>query len=128
MLTEPGLDDGIQLDHEKLIVYGVARELVVYVEDLLTRKMPAELHKQLMTSTMSIMSNIGEGAGKTALADKRRFYEYARGSTSEAATQLDLLQIKRIIQPAEYRHARRLVIRVVQMLSRLCSGPRMTGP
>ena len=46
---------------------------------------------------MSILFNIGEGAGKTAKADKQRSYEIARGSTTEAATQLDVLQIRGLI-------------------------------
>jgi len=105
-------------------VYQIARELVVLVNGWLVRKMPRDLHDQLDGSTSSVLWNIGEGASKTARPDKRRFYEIARGSAGEAATQLDLLQIKGVISSAEYQKARSLLVRVVQMLSRMCWGPR----
>jgi four helix bundle protein len=114
------------LDQERLEVYGVARQLMIQVTGFLERKMSRELRDQLDRATLSIISNIGEGAGKTAKAEKRRFYEIARGSTTEAATQLDVLQIRSVITAAEYERARSLLIRVAQMLSRLCGAPRAT--
>src|SRR4051812_33596221 len=84
-------------DHERLDVYRVAREFIVVATKLLTRKMSRELHDQFDRASMSILFNIGEGAGKTAKADKQRFYEIARGSTTEAATQLDVMRIRGII-------------------------------
>jgi four helix bundle protein len=89
--------------------------------------MPRELHDQFDRSTMSILFNIGEGAGKTAKADKQRFYEIARGSTTEAATQLELMLIRGIIVESQYKEARPLLLRVAQMLSRLCGNPRFTS-
>jgi four helix bundle protein len=50
----------------------------------------------------SILFNIGEGAGKTARADKQRSYEIARGSATEAATQLDVLHIRGFITSDQY--------------------------
>lgn len=113
-------------DHEKLEVYRVAREFVVLATALLARKMPRELRDQFDRASLSILANIGEGAGKTAKADKQRSYEIARGSTTEAATQLDVLHIRGIITTAQYMHALALLIRVAQMLSRLCGSPRVT--
>jgi four helix bundle protein len=77
-------------------------------------------------SCASILFNIGEGAGKMARADKQRFYEIARGSTLECATQLDVLCIRKFITGAEYTHGRALLIRIAKMLSRLSRGPRIT--
>ena len=111
-------------DHERLEVYCVAREFVVLANGLLARKMSRDLHDQFERSSSSILFNIGEGAGKTARADKQRFYEIARGSTTEAATQLDLMHIRGIITHSQYRESRLLLLRVAQMLSRLCGAPR----
>jgi four helix bundle protein len=113
-------------DHEKLQVYQVAREFLVLASGLLARKMPRDLREQFDRAASSILFNIGEGAGKTARADKQRSYEIARGSTTEAATQLDVLHIRGIITSNQYQSARAPLIRVAQMLSRLCGAPRRT--
>jgi four helix bundle protein len=119
---------GTLLDHEKLQVYCVARELLVHVNAILKRKMSAELRDQLDRASMSILFNIGEGAGKTAKADKQRSYEIARGSTMETATQLDVLSIRGLITPEQYSHGRELLVRIGQMLSKLCGDPRSRKP
>ena len=113
-------------DHEKLEVYRVAREFVVLATGILAQKMSRELRDQFDRAGLSILCNIGEGAGKTAKADKQRSYEIARGSTTEAATHLDVLHIRGIINAEQYQHARALLIRVAQMLSRWCGNPRVT--
>lgn len=113
-------------DHEKLEVYRVAREFLVLASGLLARKMSRDLREQFDRASSSILFNIGEGAGKTARADKQRSYEIARGSTTEAATQLDVLHIRGLITTDQYQNARALLIRVAQMLSRLCGAPRRT--
>jgi len=88
------------------------------------RGRPAPPATQFDRASSSILFNIGEGAGKTAKADKQRSYEIARGSTTEAATQLDVLRIRGLITAEQYQQARALLVRVAQMLSRLCGGPR----
>jgi four helix bundle protein len=118
----------VLLDHERLEVYRVAREFVVLVTRLMKRKITSEHRDQLDRSSSSILFNIGEGAGKTSRADKQRFYEIARGSTTEAATQLDLLLIREVITEAEFSQARELLVRIAQMLSRLCGVPRARKP
>jgi|SRR5581483_3663245 len=119
---------GALLDHEKLVVYRVAREFLVVATRLSKRKIPAELRDQFERASMSILFNIGEGAGKTARADKQRSYEIARGSTTEAATQLDVIRIREHISEEEFQHARELLVRIAQMLSRLCGPPRVRKP
>jgi len=112
-------------DHEKLEVYRVAREFLVLGTSLLERKLPREFRDQFDRASVSILSNIGEGAGKTAKTEQRS-YEIARGSTTEAATQLDVLRIRGLCTAEEYEQARVLLIRVAEMLSRLCGSPRVT--
>lgn len=111
-------------DHEKLDVYRVAREFVTVISPFLKRNLPRELRDQLDRASTSILFNIAEGAGKMARADKQRFYEIARGSATEAAAQLDVLQIRGVISADQYRSARQLLLRTVQMLSRLAGSPR----
>ena len=113
-------------DHEKLEVYRVAREFLALATKLVVRKMSRDLRDQFERASSSILFNIGEGAGKTSKADKQRSYEIARGSTTEVATQLDVLRIRGVITSEQYQSARGLLVRVAQMLSRLCGAPRAT--
>jgi four helix bundle protein len=124
--TGTGTGTPVLMDHEKLEVFQVTSQFLDMLEPWLKRKMPAELHKQLESSSMSILSNIAEGAGKTARADKRRFYEMARGSATESAAHLHLLRIKQVVTRPEYDQGRNLVVRIVQMLSRMAGPPRTT--
>ena len=117
-------EEGALLDHERLEVYRVAREFLERASVILKQRLPSELKDQFDRASLSILFNIGEGAGKTAKADKRRFYEMARGSTTEAATQLDVMLIRKLITPGLHREARALLVRIAQMLSRLCGPPR----
>jgi four helix bundle protein len=116
----------VLFDHEKLDVYRLARDFVALVSGLLKRNLTRELRDQLDRSSISILFNIAEGAGKTARADKQRFYEIARGSATESAAQLDVLRIRRLISDDDYRAGRQLLVRIIQMLSRLAGSTRTT--
>ena len=117
-------DDDVLFDHERLDAYRVARDLVLLVSGFLKRSVPRDLRDQLDRASTSILFNIAEWAGKTARADKQRYYEIARGSATETAAQLDVLQIRGVITTDEYRSGRQLLLRIVQMLSRLSGGAR----
>ena len=109
----------------KLDVYRVSREFFKLVRDVLRRKMPRDTRDQLERAALSILANIAEGAGKTALADKQRFYEIARGSATECAGLIDTMELRGFINTSEYENLRALLVRVTQMLSRLCGVPRL---
>jgi four helix bundle protein len=115
-----------EFDHEKLEVYRVARTFLEVSYLFTKRKMERDLREQFGRASTSILANIGEGAGKTARADKQRLYEIARGSATETATLLDVMLIRGDISTEEYKRSRELLVRVVQMLSRLCGSPRTT--
>jgi four helix bundle protein len=112
------------LPHERLDVYRVALELHEALTASLPRRCSRELRDQLARASTSVVLNIAEGAGRTAIADKRRFYEMAKGSAAEAAAVLDLIRLAGGGDAPNRYRARRLAIRVVQMLTRLCAGPR----
>lgn len=116
--------EAVVFDHEKLDVYRVAREFLEVTQGFAQARWPRELRDQFERASVSILANIGEGAGKMARSDKRRFYEIARGSSTETATLLDILQIRGFLTRQQHTDARALLIRVTQMLSRLSDGPR----
>ena len=84
----------------------------------------ADLRDQILRASESIVLNIAEGSGRFGADDKRRFYRMANGSAMECAGALELLHNHGIFSEAGYQARRDLLIRIVQMLSRLCGPPR----
>jgi four helix bundle protein len=68
---------------------------------------------------LSCVLNIAEGAGQRSRAQKRHLYSIARGSAMECAAVVDVLRVRGIAAPAEGRKARALLVRIVQMLTKL---------
>jgi four helix bundle protein len=68
---------------------------------------------------ISIVLNIADGCGRRSPADKGRFYSMARGSATECAPILDLLGVRGVVDDRLRQRARGLLVRVVQMLTRL---------
>ena len=122
------MNDSIQtpayLPHERLDVYRLALEFRRSLALLSRVRGIAPLRDQLFRAADSVVLNIAEGAGRNSRSDKLRFYEFAKGSATECAAALELLHCAGILSEAAYRERRELVIRVVQMLSRLCGPPR----
>ncbi len=110
--------DGVQLDASKLHCYQVALELHTECSVLvaLTQRV---VRDQLERASLSVVLNTAEAGGRRSRRDKARFYAYARGSATEVAALLDVLERRRIASPAAVRTARRLSIRCVQMLTRV---------
>jgi four helix bundle protein len=107
------------LDAEKLDAYRVALEFQALACQLLPKRGCAELRDQLDRASISIVLNIAEGCGRRSPADKARFYSMARGSATECAAILDLLAARGLVDARLRNRARSLLVRVVQMLSRL---------
>ncbi|MBI3072715.1 MAG: four helix bundle protein [Deltaproteobacteria bacterium] len=70
------------------------------------------LRDQFRRASLSVLTNVAEGAGRVAKADKRRCYAIARGEACESAALLDLMDDA----PAEVGA---LLSRVIAMLTRL---------
>ena len=113
------LADAALLDAEKLDAYRVALEFQAVAVQLVPKRGCAELRDQLDRASISIVLNIAEGCGRRSPADKGRFYSMARGSATECAAILDLLGVRGLVDDRLRRRARSLLVRVVQMLTRL---------
>lgn len=68
----------LNLSHKKLDVYQIALKLLKEVYDH-TKKFPKEeqfiLVSQLRRASISVCSNIAEGAARKSKSEKKRFYE-----------------------------------------------------
>jgi len=124
--TAPLFAGAALLDAEKLDCYRIALEFQAIAAELVPKRGCAELRDQLDRASISIVLNIAEGCGRRSPADKGRFYSIARGSATECAAILDLLGARRLVDDRMRNQARALLVRIVQMLSRLVS--RMAAP
>jgi four helix bundle protein len=104
-------------DHEKLRVYQDALRFVAFADEILSQ-LPAKLsaRDQLDRASTSIVLNIAEGNGKRSHNDRCRFLDIARGSALECAACLDILTVRKFIEPAQAADGKTMLIAVVSML------------
>jgi len=74
---------------------------------------------QWLRASQSIPLNIAEGNGKTAGADRRRYFEIARGSALECAAIQDVLMVGKALKVEESKKRKVELDRIAVMLSRL---------
>ncbi|MCF7707506.1 MAG: four helix bundle protein [Verrucomicrobia bacterium] len=74
---------------------------------------------QWLRASQSIPLNIAEANGKTAQADRRRYFEITRGSALECAAIQDVLVVGNALDKAESRERRTETDRMAAMLSQL---------
>jgi four helix bundle protein len=114
----PAPDHEPRLDPERLDCYRVALELNVLAARLVPRG-HRDLRDQLTRASLSFSANLSEGCGRRAPADKAHFYAIARGSALECAAIVDVLRSLGLAPVATCKEARWLLVRIVQMLTRL---------
>ena len=109
------------LYHEKLDVYQAAIKLTALCITIGEGipKGHAALAEQLRRAAMSIPLNIAEGVGKPSGADQARFHAIARGSAMECGAILDIVRLLGGGREST-DHAKELVVRIVEMLSKMC--------
>ena len=74
---------------------------------------------QWLRASQSIPLNIAEGNGKTTEADRRRYFEIARGSALECAAIQDVLVVGKALDGRESQPRKNELDRMAAMLSRL---------
>jgi four helix bundle protein len=109
------------LDYEKLDVYRCAIEHLAFV----FRSLPAvprgyaALVDQWRRAAMSVPLNIAEAVGKTSEADRMNRYAIARGEAMECGAIIDVVRLLDAVAAPELDAAKRLLVRIVEMLSRM---------
>jgi four helix bundle protein len=124
-----GPDPVAYLDCERLDCYLVAVEFHSIAARMVSnRSLGTALRDQLDRASVSIVLNIAEGAGRRTAPDKGHFFTMARGSATECAAILDLVVARGLITTPGHRHGRGLLVRIVQMLTRLIPRLPQNGP
>jgi four helix bundle protein len=111
----------VVFDHERLEVYRVAVEYADAADSIAARlkRGNAHIRDQLRRASDSIVNNIAEGAGEFQPAEKARFYRIALRSCTECAATLHTCQRRQLGDLNAIEDARKLLKRVVEMLTRL---------
>jgi len=108
------------LGHEKLDVYRLALSYVEWVYQI-SRGLNG-VHRtardQWLRASQSVPLNIAEGNGKSSVADRRRYFEIARGSALECAAIQDVLVAGNAIDRQETLCRKNELDRIAIMLSR----------
>lgn len=110
----------LNLSHKKLTVWRKSVELVTEIYSI-TAKFPLEekygLISQLRRSSVSVPSNISEGASRASVKERNRFYEIARSSLVEIDTQIEISKALNYIKPEEDEKLNCLANEVFAMLT-----------
>ena len=114
------------LDHERLDVYHVALDFLVFANGVIEALPRGRSHlaDQLTRASTSIVLNLAEGVGRHSKADKRRYYLTARGSATGSAALLDICLRLKLVDELGHTaaKAKEMLLRVVSMLIKLAQA------
>jgi four helix bundle protein len=112
----------LTLNHQKLDVYAISRELVLECYKL-TTILPAEekfgMISQIRRAALSIHLNIAEGASRKSAAERKRYYEVARGSIIEIDAALDVANDLNYLICLNQKHPGGLIVQCFKVLTGL---------
>lgn len=112
----------LQLDHKKLDIYKVSKQFVHACYEL-TKTLPGDerfnMVSQIRRAALSIQLNIAEGASRKSNAERKRFYEIARGSLIEIDAAIDIAADLKYVIKEEQEKLGKLMVRCFQMLTKL---------
>jgi four helix bundle protein len=109
------------LDHEKLDVYKVSRELSREICRLRKKVKPgrADLVDQVLRATSSVPLNISEGCGERKPGRRAYFFRISRASATELSAALDHMVDMELLKEDDTKHAKTLIVRIVSMLMKM---------
>ena len=113
------------MDHEKLGVYRLPVKFIAWVSDLLEetksdgRRQTTEVRDHLNRASLSALLNTAEGNGKRAGRIRAKFFDDARGSSTECAACLDALVAMGCCNRERIETGKEMLLRVVSMLTKL---------
>jgi four helix bundle protein len=114
----------LELAHTKLDVFKVSKAFVLacYKE---TKSFPSVekfgMVSQIRRAALSVHLNVAEGCSRKSVAERKRFYEIARGSVIEIDTAFDIATELNYSTKLQLEELGSLMIRCFQMISKLIS-------
>jgi four helix bundle protein len=114
----------LELSQTKLDVFKVSKSFVLncYKEP---RVFPLEekfgIVQQIRRAALTVHLNIAEGCSRKSIAERKRFYEVARGSLIEIDTALDIAVGLNYTTGEELKELGQLVTRIFRMISKMIS-------
>ena len=115
----------LELAHTKLDVFVISKEftLACYKE---TKSFPAEerfsMTQQIRKAALSVYLNVAEGCSRKSVAERKRFYEIARGSVVEIDAALDIAASLNFSNKEKLAELGSLLIRCFQLISKMISS------
>ena len=112
----------LNLDHKRLEVWQTSVELAVAVYELTESYPKSEMYgltSQLRRASVSVPSNIAEGASRSSARERRRFHEISRSSLVEMDTELELSKKLGYCTDGDLSGPAKKMNQVFAMLSRL---------
>jgi four helix bundle protein len=112
----------LSLNHKNLEVWKKSIELVklIYkVTDTFPNKEAYGLTSQIRRATVSVPSNIAEGAARKSNIERKRFFEISRSSLVEIDTQIEISIELNLIKEDEIISLDKMIVEVFSMLSSL---------
>ena len=114
----------LELSHTKVDVLRVSQELVLlcYKE---TKFVPSDekfaMIQQIRRAALSVHLNISEGCSRKSMAERKRFYEIARGSVIEIDAALDIALKLGNTSKERLQDLGLMLVRTFQLISKMIS-------
>ena len=111
-----------KLSHEKLEVYQKSIHFLALSSHIISQlpRGNGELSDQLKRAALSVPLNIAEASGRTGTNDNAKHFAIARGSALEPSAIVDAAFTLQLLDGQKYIEAKRLIVSMVAMLSKLC--------
>ena len=116
--------------HRKLLVWQKAMDLAARTYAITDDFPPKEqfgLSAQMRRASVSVISNIAEGAARCDSPDKARFFIIAHGSLSELDTQVELSERLRLLTGRTAQEFKETMNEVSYLLQGLIATQRAKG-
>jgi four helix bundle protein len=112
----------LTLNHQQLDIYKTTRQFTNEYYQL-TKALAAEerfgMISQIRRAALSVHLNVAEGASIKSVAERKRFYEIARGSLIEVDAALDIAADLHYLEALNTEQLGLLVVKTFKILSGL---------